>query len=355
VLLCARRSSDGLLQKCCGVYPSLVFLDKVCIHPTNTELQRETIVHLGAFIKRSEQMVVLYSDIYLKKLWTVYEVASFLALHPIDKMKVLAVHKFPALVIANATLYMQVTVYTIVLTYFSPKAAQLVAVPIIISYYPALSVLRQWARSKQAIPETLRHFKVREALCVRESDRPLVNANIADLMRGLKVVPQDANEDDALDSFDEKVRELMPGAFHKLLGRSTFSFKHYMILGFARTAGDIVDSVNTHSREKMLLNFVERELLWHTLCGLVAYPTSFLFAEIVTQTCLHWTGWQERLYVVFCLCLCTVPTYILEFVVEPRLIDGEELRPSTQAVLFLFLGLWACALFRLTHKGPLET
>merc|ERR1712113_511465 len=43
---------------------------------------------LGAFIQKSERIVVIYTNIYLLKLWTIYEVACFLALHPISRMVV---------------------------------------------------------------------------------------------------------------------------------------------------------------------------------------------------------------------------------------------------------------------------
>merc|ERR1719353_1430690 len=59
-----------------------VFLDKTCIHQTDTDLQAAGIRKLGAFLRKSRTMVVLYGEEYLQKLWTVYEIASFLTLSP---------------------------------------------------------------------------------------------------------------------------------------------------------------------------------------------------------------------------------------------------------------------------------
>merc|ERR1719506_1574523 len=56
----------------------MVFLDKTCIHQTDISLKRAGVLKLGAFLTSSSRMLILYSDVYLKKLWTVYEVACFL-------------------------------------------------------------------------------------------------------------------------------------------------------------------------------------------------------------------------------------------------------------------------------------
>jgi len=56
-------------------------------------VQRQGIEKLSAFLSNSEIMVALYTDTYLLKLWTVYEVASFLALRPIKCMKIVPVYQ----------------------------------------------------------------------------------------------------------------------------------------------------------------------------------------------------------------------------------------------------------------------
>merc|ERR1712117_185394 len=65
-----------------------LFLDKTCIHQVDKDLQKQGILKLGAFIRKSLCLLVIYSDLYLIKLWTVYEVACFLCLHPLQNMSV---------------------------------------------------------------------------------------------------------------------------------------------------------------------------------------------------------------------------------------------------------------------------
>jgi len=66
----------GDVWSCLGIRGRTAFLDKTCVHQTDLQLQRKSIEKLGAFICHSDEMVVLYTDWYLKKLWTIYEVVS---------------------------------------------------------------------------------------------------------------------------------------------------------------------------------------------------------------------------------------------------------------------------------------
>ena len=79
------------LQRCVGYCSPEYFLDKTCIHQTDMDLKKEGIEKLGAFLLHSTSMTSVYTDVYLTRLWTVYEVACFLILHPRRNMIVLPV------------------------------------------------------------------------------------------------------------------------------------------------------------------------------------------------------------------------------------------------------------------------
>merc|ERR1719247_1138676 len=55
----------------------LTFLDKVCIHQTDPVQKKRGIMKLGAYLGKSSRILVIYSDVYLQKLWTVYELACY--------------------------------------------------------------------------------------------------------------------------------------------------------------------------------------------------------------------------------------------------------------------------------------
>ena len=70
-----------LVPRRCSRHANL-FLDKSCIHQVDLDLQRAGIESIGAFLFYSWSLVVLYSRIHTQKVWTVYEMACFLLLHP---------------------------------------------------------------------------------------------------------------------------------------------------------------------------------------------------------------------------------------------------------------------------------
>eukprot|EP00438_Fugacium_kawagutii_P020557 Skav202321 [mRNA] locus=scaffold60:322116:334324:+ [translate_table: standard] len=55
-----------------------VFLDRCCIHQNDEDLKQQGIEHLDIFLQLSDKMLVVYSELYTKKLWTMYELATFL-------------------------------------------------------------------------------------------------------------------------------------------------------------------------------------------------------------------------------------------------------------------------------------
>ena len=60
----------------------LVFFDKVCIDQSDAAAIQEGIQNITAYLKHSSTLLVLLTDVYLKKIWTVFELTEFLALKP---------------------------------------------------------------------------------------------------------------------------------------------------------------------------------------------------------------------------------------------------------------------------------
>ena len=83
-----------------------VFLDKACIHQVDLAVQRQGIESLGGFLFYSRRMVVLYTRTFTKKLWTVYEMACFLCLHPGGRLEWLPVDLLPAAFVASLVVWL---------------------------------------------------------------------------------------------------------------------------------------------------------------------------------------------------------------------------------------------------------
>merc|ERR1712232_1015554 len=63
-----------------GSPPPGIFLDKVCVPQHDSERKVLAIHSFGAFVQRSDRMLVLWDATYFSRLWCVFEVAVFLSL-----------------------------------------------------------------------------------------------------------------------------------------------------------------------------------------------------------------------------------------------------------------------------------
>jgi hypothetical protein len=88
-----------------GLKGPMLFVDKACIHQVDPHLKQLGIANLGAFLLRSSRMLIIYNDEYLKKLWTVYEVATVLTANPDAKIEVLPIFLTKA-VVAHYTVWL---------------------------------------------------------------------------------------------------------------------------------------------------------------------------------------------------------------------------------------------------------
>eukprot|EP00405_Crypthecodinium_cohnii_P034389 CAMPEP_0206530522 /NCGR_PEP_ID=MMETSP0325_2-20121206/3226_1 /ASSEMBLY_ACC=CAM_ASM_000347 /TAXON_ID=2866 /ORGANISM="Crypthecodinium cohnii, Strain Seligo" /LENGTH=588 /DNA_ID=CAMNT_0054026603 /DNA_START=153 /DNA_END=1919 /DNA_ORIENTATION=+ len=268
----------------------LTFLDKACIHQVDPELKEQGIQKLGAFLRISERMLTLYSDVYLLKLWTIYEVANFLALKSVDRLEVIPVH-MPRIVFLALPVGFLYGLLTMLLRTFTGISSFGYIILVFTGTFYML-VFRRWARHKKDTQQRLRNFEVRDCICAVESDRQVVYQKIATLMRFTKRVDRLASVDEALTAFNMEVRRQMPSAFKMIFGWTTLTYEHYIFMGFAIVAPTSVDYLGRLQEEEHGLQALKRgclDLMWI----LTFYPISFYLAEIIASRWLHWKGvWQ---------------------------------------------------------------
>eukprot|EP00405_Crypthecodinium_cohnii_P039350 CAMPEP_0206539748 /NCGR_PEP_ID=MMETSP0325_2-20121206/8600_1 /ASSEMBLY_ACC=CAM_ASM_000347 /TAXON_ID=2866 /ORGANISM="Crypthecodinium cohnii, Strain Seligo" /LENGTH=575 /DNA_ID=CAMNT_0054037351 /DNA_START=290 /DNA_END=2016 /DNA_ORIENTATION=- len=221
----------------CPATNPVMFLDKACIHQEDKALQRAGISKLGAFLRASDKMLVLLTPLYLRKLWTVYEVASFFSVHDLSKLEVLPVMLPIAFVLFVTLMYGY---------QFFMVAVHVLGVPSwihwLVNYLGSLAYLfclRNWARSKVEIQHSIANFSVHKANCAVESDRELVYQNITALQKALRASAEECYS--GTSTPDEEVRTALSLHFRDVFGRFSFSQSEYFVIGIVVTGAIHVD------------------------------------------------------------------------------------------------------------------
>lgn len=219
-----------------------VFLDKLCIDQVDAYQQRQGIKKIGAFLLHSTSMCIIYTDIYLQKLWTVYEVASFLSLHPASRMEVVPTFLPRVVFVGLLALYLEGVLSTLLDVAIGRNAAYAYGAVCCVLCYPVMVAFRVWARNQAAIQARLADFDVARCTCSDEADRPLVYRNIAILMRATHVVESGATNQEALEAFNRLVKAQLPGALDGCIGRIGLAYKYALTLGACAFGSSLIDA-----------------------------------------------------------------------------------------------------------------
>ena len=324
-----------------------IFLDKVCIHQVDKVLQRQGIESLGGFLYYSWSMVVLYTPVYTKKLWTVYEMACFLSVHPGGRLVWLPADQLPLLVTESLMLFVYLLFYSAT-TWTSVRAW--VVVPswlLVLTIFPVAVLttvmLRKTALDQAKSESDLRSFSIKSAVCAVEGDRATVEGNVASLMRDLKIVASKSTHEEALCAFDQLVQNAMPRAVRDSVGRvglryewllmaqSPLFFSAFDMLGAEVFAGSRVLSVTA-------------VLLYRSILVFASLPLAVTFAMRLCCCCTHLRGFKDSVFL-----LCVSVTFFLALAIPYVALLQVLVLAREDAVAFALLCVVSVALFSLTY------
>ena len=325
----------------------MVFLDKVCIHQTDTQIKAEGISNLDNFVVKSDTFVILRADDYLERLWTVFEFGSVLLLHDLPNIVTLPVTIAPALfALSTVFTFNQLIGFAlrtdlVAATQFHATVRQQATVLVHITTGLLLNLfLRRLHRESARSVRQLSAFSISSAKCSVEEDRAVVQKKIASMMQATGIT----EDSDVLSSFDAFVRTVFPPAMDRgyriPMKSSCTVFLTFLGNGFDVLGADLAAGTT--------LRFAVPRFLFWVFWTVPAGTLLFFGTSVLTSRRLHLRGWTEFAYVVLVTCLQTLFVGVFQLL-NRRISDAAATSDSVAACYFaLMLMLIAvnCFLYR---------
>ena len=157
------------------VGPKLAFFDKLTIPQEDEKLKEQCILGLAAFLGRSQQLVVLWSESYIHRLWCLYELTTFMRLHGEGRpVRVLPV-ALPLLLLVHALWWLAVKLLATIVSVLTNRTGNenlemlLVSICVLFFFfltYPLQSKIgMRMTKNLQDLKESIKCFDVQQAKC----------------------------------------------------------------------------------------------------------------------------------------------------------------------------------------------
>ena len=271
-----------------------VFLDKVCIHQTDEALKAEGIKKLGAFIRASDHMLVIFTEVYLEKLWTVYEMACFLTLHPDDHLIVVPTYLPTTILSGIIFMYLAGLANILLKSIATGFDASYICYPL--ALFGLGLVLRHAVRTKEAIRQRTRRFRLEECRCVVEDDRQWVFGNIKVLMESTGAVASDAPVEQVHRAFEGIVRRRFSKALIGSLGNLGLSYVQVVAMTSLTLMPVCLDSfilAELRLPHEHAVPFRVSRALYDLTCVFGTFPVAVALLSRWCGCCLHLHGKHE--------------------------------------------------------------
>lgn len=215
LLLALTLSHEVLL--CLGRQGPDVFLDKVCVDQFDDQKKQEGIHAITSYLWNSDVLVVLLSEMYLERIWTVFELVSFLLLKPYGK-----VHALP---VELATFTILIAVFQslrimgeLVNSYFAPvvhpgaMAIGWIIGSILLFLFCCAMILpvRRWGRVRSQLSRQMHTFTFASSHCQQEADREEIMGALVNLAVEYKIVKETRSTKEVCEILEARAREVVP-------------------------------------------------------------------------------------------------------------------------------------------------
>ena len=319
-----------------------IFLDKVSIHQTDQQLKQAGIQKIGAFLAKSSAMVIVYSDVYLQKLWTVYELACFLQVVVAAPMhhRIEVVH----IAIAPIILFGGTFAYLITFTRYIPSLSKVAQLGYALIAICVAAILRKRRLSLASTWQGVRTFRVADAICADENDRPVVEGNIEAFLKSGDYVPEHASRASSLEVFDRLVQQNVLRRMQACLDPPVVILKHIMILVCLIWWVSCLERVVGLARMYGMLDFKTWGAFLHfAALTFVNVAAGVLLGDWFMSKCLHLSGWRNWAWILCGSLMVFVFMLVLSLGQKNMLIHARTSNTFFFCFVILHAAFWAFA------------
>ncbi|CAE8659682.1 unnamed protein product [Polarella glacialis] len=244
----------------------IIFVDKVCIDQVNIDRKVQGILAIPAWLACSGTLVAILSDELLVRLWTCFEICTFVALGRTDKIRVEpALSPSVSFFVSMFILLYGIWSQLLAMGDSSEKELQsalgrefTMTVTILVSLGMSLlifEVLAYWGRVCHRIHKQVHEVDIRTAACQDEADRDLVLRALQSLS-DRHIFHGTVSEDQQLDELavaelTVKMRSQLENAFVRSLGFNRLPFK-YLVASIMPLLGAMLDYLAADLRMQQL-------------------------------------------------------------------------------------------------------
>ncbi|CAK9063012.1 Uncharacterized protein SCF082_LOCUS32708 [Durusdinium trenchii] len=262
-----------------------IFVDRVCINQADGRMKAEGILNIGAMLKRSSSLLVIWDESYVDRLWCIFELAAFLQSHPEASAK--AVQVRPVLLgFAAASTAVAIILASIAFLFVpldSPWVVWSILCPVVCGEgYVLIWAFRNYFRALESANRSLQHFRLQTAhcwCCSVDHVNPSTGQSIAVCDR--EIVRQCVTTwFGSEDAFDETVRSSVKRALAEQLGVDAFPYVWVVssTVPLIWVCMDATVSIAAEEHERILLAFMVLRCLAWWLWGIPIVATLGLTA-----------------------------------------------------------------------------
>ncbi|CAJ1460016.1 unnamed protein product [Effrenium voratum] len=205
----------------------LVFLDRLCINQRDVKQKMEGVLNIGACLKRSEKLMIIWDSSYCYRLWCIFELAAFLRTHETPDMLVQ-----PLSVAVLSLLSFMTNVVFCYTSIFLPWDSEITLFGVVLGLcafgWLASTVLLNFTTSVEVMQKQLQNFQIADTTCSccernhKSADGTPLMCDREVLLRCIRVWFGSEEE------FERSVQESTQAALVHHLGGLCFPY-HYMV------------------------------------------------------------------------------------------------------------------------------